>query len=272
MNRPYVAKESFSRFGLWGDMLQKGRALAFDLEWTARCNNNCRHCYINLPASDAKAKAQELSLAEVQGIVDEAVKMGALWCLITGGEPLLRPDFPDLYLFLKKKGLLITLFTNATLVTEEHIRLFLKYPPKEIEVTVYGLTEKTYERVTRRPGSFRAFRRGLNLLLNRGLNVRLKAMALRSNLHELSQIAGFCEGKTGAPFRFDPFLYRRLDGDPRRNREIRDERLSPAEIATLEHQDPKRFPELQKWCAEMYAPEEPSSGCHHLFHCGAGIG
>jgi len=59
--------------------------LSFDLEVTARCNNNCRHCYINLPAGDVEAKQKELSLAEISDIADQAVALGALSCLITGG-------------------------------------------------------------------------------------------------------------------------------------------------------------------------------------------
>ena len=95
---------------------------------------------------------------------------------------------------------------------------------------MYGATQETYERVTRRPGSYAAFRRGLDLLLEGGVTVRLKAMALRSNAHELPAIARFCRERTKDYFRFDPLLHLRYDGDPRRNAEIRAERLSPEEI------------------------------------------
>ena len=142
--------------------------LSFDLELTARCNNDCRHCYINLPAGDLEARQNELSLAEISDIADQAVDLGALWCLVTGGEPLLRQDFAEIYLMLKRKGLLVSVFTNACLVTEEHVALFKNYPPRDLEVTVYGITQETYERVTRRPGSYAAFRRGLDLLLEAG--------------------------------------------------------------------------------------------------------
>ena len=106
--------------------------------------------------------------------------MGAVWCLLTGGEPLLRDDFEELYLGLKRLGLLVSVFTNACLVTPAHVELFRRYPPRDIEVSVYGATRETYERVTRRPGSYDAFVRGLDLLLASGVPVRLKAMALRS--------------------------------------------------------------------------------------------
>jgi radical SAM protein with 4Fe4S-binding SPASM domain len=200
----------------------------------------------------------------------EAVSLGAVWCLITGGEPLLRKDFPDIYLSLKKKGLLISVFTNATVVTKEHIKLFKKYPPRDIEVSDYGVSQETYERVTRAPGSFAAFRQGLNLLLGSGLNVHLKAMVLRSNLHEQPAIARFCRERTKDYFRFDPFLHLRYDGAPTRNSEIKDERLSPEEIIALEQSDPERFQALEKGCDKLIVPQFSHNACSHLFHCGAG--
>jgi radical SAM protein with 4Fe4S-binding SPASM domain len=269
-------KKAFQRsiplaeFPLWER--PKRIPFAFELEITARCNNNCRHCCINLPAGDREARDQELSFEEIKEIIDQAVSMGAIWSLITGGEPLLREDFSSIYLHLKKKGLLVSVFTNATLITEEHVRLFQKYPPRDMEVTVYGVTQETYEQVTRRAGSYDAFVRGLALLHESGIKVRLKAMAVRSNLHEMPEIAHFCREKTKDFFRLDPFLHLRYDGDQKRNEELRSERLSPEEIAALEASDPERFEALQKTCGRLTAPDSSLSDCNHLFHCGAGNG
>ena len=134
-------------FGLWEKMGDRRRPLSFDLELTARCNNDCRHCYINLPAGDRAARAAELTTAEILDIAGQAADLGALWCLVTGGEPLLRDDFTEIYLGLKRLGLLISVFTNACLVTPAHVELFRQYPPRDIEVSVYGATR---EHCTRR--------------------------------------------------------------------------------------------------------------------------
>jgi radical SAM protein with 4Fe4S-binding SPASM domain len=256
---------------LWERAKVKRTPLSFNLEITARCNNNCRHCYINLPADDMKARTGELTLKEILEISGQAVEMGALWCLITGGEPLLRPDFPEVFLGLKRLGLLIQVFTNGTLIREEHIRLFRRYPPRDIEVTVYGITRATYETVTRQPGSFDAFQRGLKRLLDNAAPVRLKAMALRSNLHELAAIADFCRRHTKDYYRFDPLLHLRHDRDPQRNEEIRAERLTPQEIADLEQRDPERFQVMQKHCHDLtQAQPHPDRGAR-LFGCSAGM-
>lgn len=259
-------------FALWRKTSSKTTLLDFELELTARCNNNCRHCYINLPAHDAKAAKKELSLREISKLADEAVSLGALSCLLTGGEPLLRKDFSDIYLALKKKGLLLSVFTNAALINEKHIKLFKQYPPREIEVSVYGVTQATYERVTRKPGSFEAFMRGVNMLMENGIKVRFKAMAMRSNLKEMPLIAKFCRERTKDYFRFDPLLHLRFDRDEKRNAEIREERLSPDEVVKLEKQDPERFKAMLKDCRDFTTPNASRTNSPLLFRCGAGRG
>jgi MoaA/NifB/PqqE/SkfB family radical SAM enzyme len=272
VSKPYLASVPLPEFSLWERMNNKRSLVSFDLEITARCNNDCRHCYINLPAGDKNAKARELSAGEIKDIAAEAVSMGALWCLITGGEPLLRPDFEEIYLTLKRLGLLVSVFTNATLITEDHIELFRRYPPRDIEVTIYGVTETTYERVTRNPGSFAAFMRGLDRLFESGVNVRLKAMAMNSNVSELQQISRFCRERTKDYFRFDPFLHLRFDQNPLRNKEIRSERLSPARIIALEQSDTERFKALKKDCDNIRVSDNFSITGNKLFCCGAGSG
>ncbi len=272
MSEGFITSQSLTHFPLWDRMKDKRAPISFDLEVTARCNNDCLHCYINLPAGDPQAKDKELSLAEIHRVADEAVSLGAIWCLVTGGEPLLREDFFDIYLALKRKGLLVSVFTNACLITRQHGELFKKYPPRDLEVTVYGATRETYEAVTRRPGSFSAFRSGLDLLLAAGVKVRLKAMAMRANVHELPEIARFCRGRTSDYFRFDPLLHLRFDGNRQRNEEIKGQRLSPEEIVAIEQADPERFQALKKGCDQLIAPACTEPGCDHLFHCGAGLG
>jgi radical SAM protein with 4Fe4S-binding SPASM domain len=274
MADPFTSSKPLPEFALW-EKMKNGRnrgLVSFDLEITARCNNDCAHCYINLPAGDQAARKKELSLEQISNIADQAVEMGALWCLVTGGEPLLRPDFFDIYQNLKKKGLLVSVFTNACLVTKKHAEFFKKYPPRDIEVTVYGVTEKTYEKISRQPGSYGAFMRGLDLLMGLGVRLRFKTMALKSNLPELPEIARFCRERTKDYFRFDPQLHLRFDRDPVRNELIKSERLSPEEVVAVEKADDERFGALKKGCDKLIFSDSPAHLCDHLFHCGAGNG
>ena len=259
-------------FALWDALKARRRPLSFEIEVTARCNLNCRHCYINLPAADREAEQRELSVPEISDLADQAVRLGAVWCLITGGEPLLRPDLAEIYMALKRRGLLLSVFTNATLLTEEHIRLLKRFPARDLEVTVYGVTRQTYERVTRRAGSFERFRRGLARLAEAGVRVRLKAMVLRSNLEEFPAMSAFGRAHTKDFHRFDAQLHLRFDGDPARNETIKSERLSPEQIAALDRGDEQRARALVKARSERVEWDRSKVECDRLFHCAAGNG
>ncbi len=267
-----VKNKPLRDFSIWDRYDAPGKLFSFDLELTARCNLNCRHCYINLPAGDVDHAGKELSLQEISHIADQAIAMGAIWCLLSGGEPLLRKDFADIYIMLKKKGLLISVFTNATLINERHIELFKKYPPRDIEITVYGVTPDTYEKVSRRPGSFAAFQRGLALLEQHDIKYRLKAMALQSNVHEMQQIAEFCREHTKDYFRYDANLHLRFDQDPVKNQDIKNERLSAEQIVRLEQQDDERFAALEEHCDKYINPDVDHLRSTLVFLCGVGGG
>jgi radical SAM protein with 4Fe4S-binding SPASM domain len=267
----FAVNKPLPEFDLWNELEDKGIPVSFELELTARCNNDCRHCYINLPAADRAARAGELTFDEIVAVADQAVELGALWCVLTGGEPLLRPDFSEIYVALKRRGLLITVFTNACLVRPEHVELFRTYPPRDVEVTIYGASREVYERVTRTPGSFDAFLRGVSLLEQGGVNARYKATVLRSNVHELPAMAEFGRTHTRDVFRFDPLLHLRYDRDSARNAEICAERLAPAEIAALELSDEERTVAVRRECrrvADLGTPAESDL----VFRCGVGQG
>jgi radical SAM protein with 4Fe4S-binding SPASM domain len=259
---------SISDLPLW-EQAEKNRVLlSVVMDVTARCNNDCCHCYVNLPANEPKAKARELTFEEIKGLVDQCVSLGTLWFVLSGGEPLLRPDFFDIYLYLKKKGLLVSVLTNASLVTQDHVNLFKRYPPRDIEVTVYGITPEVHKAVTGK-NTFTATMTGIDRLLSASLPVTLKSTIMRANVAQLDEIAAFCRSKSNLPFRFDPFLQLRLDRDPVRNKGIRAQRLTPEKIIEIEKKDPERYQALIQKCKTMAAGS--AAGPQTLFKCQAGI-
>jgi MoaA/NifB/PqqE/SkfB family radical SAM enzyme len=158
------------------------------MELTERCNNDCIHCCINLPADDQAARERELSTAKIMAVLTEAASLGCMTVRYTGGEPLLREDFEELYLFARGVGLGVTLFTNATLITPHLADLLAKFPPRErIEITIYGMKRKSYEAVSRVPGSFEAAWRGIHLLLEREVPFVVKGALLPPNRDEVDE-------------------------------------------------------------------------------------
>jgi len=183
-NNLYITKQKIEKASLWkdGEPILKD----LDMEITERCNNNCVHCGINLPADDFGAAAREFPTEAIKEILHEAASLGCLTVRFTGGEPLLRKDFEEVYLYARKIGLKVLLFTNATLMTPPLAELFSRLPPLEkIEVSVYGMQKTSYESITRTPGSFEAAWRGINLLLERKVPFVVKSALLPPNREEV---------------------------------------------------------------------------------------
>lgn len=169
-----------------------------DLELTERCNNDCVHCSVNRPAADPEARRRELGTAEIRSLLESAASLGCLTVRLTGGEPLLRGDFEEIYLSARKLGLRVMIFTNATLITPALADLFARVPPREtIEVSVYGLEPATHEAVTRTSGSFDAAMRGLGLLAARRIPFFVKSALLPVNMAEKDRFEGWARGLSG---------------------------------------------------------------------------
>jgi radical SAM protein with 4Fe4S-binding SPASM domain len=181
------------------------------IELTNRCNFNCRHCYINKPAADKEQIKIELTLAEITEIALDAKTMGVTKILLTGGEPLLRSDFIDIYKLFWGLGFKIFVLTNAALISDKHIELFQDHPPVELSVSVYGATEKVFETVTQKPGTFQRTMNSINKLLQNNIPVTFKSVALQSNLHEQKQLSETFAPLSRHNYRIGTSLFLRLD-------------------------------------------------------------
>jgi radical SAM protein with 4Fe4S-binding SPASM domain len=266
----YVERVASGSFPLWKD---KGPVLgALDIELTERCNNDCVHCCINLPAQDRQAQQRELDTAEVKRILDEAAALGALSVRLTGGEPLLRPDFEESYLHARRLGMKVMIFTNARLITPELAALLARIPPIEkVEITVYGMSAKSYEAVSRVKGSFAEFRHGVALLLEHKVPFILKTVLLPANRADLEKLEAWARTIPGMdkPPSHVAFLDLRGRRDSeQKNAEIRALRLSPHEGVTALHRAGEaHLREMRQFCNQFMGVQGT-----RLFTCGAGHG
>jgi len=241
--------------------------LSGSIELTRRCNLSCVHCYNNLPPDHREARRDELSCEEHCRMLDEIAAAGTLWVLFTGGEIFVRPDFRNIYDHAKHNGLLITLFTNGTLITPDLADFLAARPPFSIEISLYGRTRQTHERVTGIPGSYEKTLRGVRLLTQRGLPLSIKSMALTLNKHELPDMQQFVETELGLEFKFDAMIHPRID----RSQDPLSVRLQPEEIAALDLQFPRRAAEWKRFCEQFHGPVHDPKRKETLFHCGAGV-
>ena len=188
---------------------------------------------------------------------------GCLFLLLTGGEVLLRPDFAEIYRRARGRGMLVSLFTNATLLTPAIADLLAYSRPQSIEITLYGATQQTYEAVTQVPGSYARCRRGIELLLERGLPLTLKSVLLTTNRHELAEMQTLAE-EVGVKFRYDGTLWPRLDGGERPY----DHRLSLEEMLALDREDPERRRQWEETAA-LFGGQLVRA--EYVYSCGAGL-
>ena len=243
---------------------EKRTPLEVSLEVTRRCPLECQHCYNNLPMGDLTARNRELTKEEYAAILSELADMGVLWLLFTGGEIFARKDFLEIYTCAKQKGFLITLFTNGTVINERTADYLRDFPPFGIEITLYGRTQETYETLTGIPGSYQRCLRGIKLLMERGLPLKLKTVGTSINRHEVIGMKEFAEQDLGVEFKFDSLINPRIDC----SQAPLGVRLSPEEVVTLDLHWPNIASEHKRGLErEMQVAPGPRTT---VYSCGGG--
>ena len=248
--RRFAAKADSSRIPLTGG-----------IDLTYRCNLRCIHCYAG-PCSGGRAAKKELSTAQVKEIISQAADAGCLFLLISGGEPLLREDFPVIYAHAKRAGLIVTVFTNATLVDDRIVELFERLPPHGVETTLYGASAATHDGITRVKGSFDSALGNVETLADRGFNVTLKTILMKQNSSEFQGMERLAR-ELGVRFKMDAMIFPRLDGD-----------LSPlGELVPAQAAVEKEFSSghrVDSW-RNYAARTKALPGTDRQYDCGAGV-
>jgi len=190
-----IKRESLESFenSLQNIAANQGIPLIGGFELTSRCNLTCKMCYVRNNAAD---RSKELSAKQWIRLGQEAVDQGTLIAFLTGGEPLLRDDFREIYEAFSRLGVRLTLFTNASLMTDEFIRWLSSNPPACVDVTVYGASEDTYQNLCGSREAYKKVMRNIDLLLQHGMRVRIKSTIVRSNMHDFGKIKAFAEERS----------------------------------------------------------------------------
>lgn len=236
--------------------------LTGSIDVTHRCNLRCVHCYLGEEESHWENRNKETSTAQWISIIDEMTEAGCLYLLMSGGEPLIRKDFVEIYSHAKTNGLLVTVFTNGTLITDRVLELFEDLPPHIVEISLYGATAATYERVSRVKGSYEKCVRGIQRLMDIKTNLKLKTILMTYNRHEFYEIEDMARD-WGLAFRFDPAIFPCFNGD----KTPMHLRVSPQEAIEKEFSDEARMRQWRDYFERMRG--NPAS--ETLYECGAGL-
>lgn len=236
----------------------RDRVIKAQLELTYRCNLHCVHCYTD-PYNNRQDIRKELSLNEIRRILDELADLEIVFLNLTGGEIFTHPHFFEIYDYAYRKGFLLMLYTNGTIITPGIIERLQQAPPFSIDISCHSVDETAFDKFTQVPGSFRNFMKSMELLRHSGLPICFKTKAMNWNKGELPQVRAFVES-FGQQFGFTTSLSPRLNGDL----SSLEHRLSPEDISALER--PIHEAEDNEPCQET--AELSSTPSERLYRCG----
>lgn len=183
----------------------KGIPLAGNFELTPRCNFNCRMCYVHLTPEEEQRRGTELTADEWLAIAEQARSQGMLFLLLTGGEPLIRADFRYLLTELKKMGLMVSINSNASLIDADWLDFFRHEPPARFNITLYGSSNETYERLCGRP-MFERVMANIRALKALGMDVKLNVSMTPYNVDDLDGIYAAAT-ELGTPVQMASYMF-----------------------------------------------------------------
>jgi len=199
--------------GCGASLLERLRTRAYNkvalmrlqLEVTKRCNLSCQHCYV-------AGKQRELTTQAVFRLFDEAADEGCLMVTLTGGEVAMRSDWLELAAAVRKRRMMVNVYTNGTLLTEEDCVALAKLKPMFVGVSLYGSRAEVHESITKVPGSFERSVSALRRLRELGVTCQIKNVLMPENLHDV-RATGELARRLDCVYSFDPTVSPKADGD-----------------------------------------------------------
>ena len=170
------------------------------------CNENCVHCCLDNHSKPG------LTLQQYHTLFDQMVEAGTFYVILTGGEPFIRPDFMEIVVAARKRRLSVTIFTNATLVTEQQITELRTLSIDEVHVSIYSANPSLHDSITGVPGSFAKSTATIRKMLAAGITVRIKCPLMNIAVNGIQGINDLAKG-FGVNIQYSTVITARNDGD-----------------------------------------------------------
>lgn len=230
------------------------------IEITNACPCKCDHCYVK------KNVIHHMNYDTFKKIIDELIRIKCFNILITGGEPLSNPKFIEMYTYAKEKGFIVGLNTNALLINKKIIELFSKYKPSNIEISLYGYNNETYELFTHYKKAFDKVNNNILSLINNDINVLLKSTITKRNKNYLKQLKDFARG-LNLKFRYDYIVFPNIN----EKKFIRNpESLEPKEVIELISKDKEDENYFKTAVKETNLMKNNDNNIDKVFQCSIG--
>ncbi|MGD0650074.1 MAG: radical SAM protein [Verrucomicrobiia bacterium] len=155
-------------------------------ETTAGCNLECIHCR-RLDVSKQLMK-NDLTTSEALQFVRDLAGFAKPILVLSGGEPLFRPDIFEIAMCARDCGLPVALATNGTLIDEDMAHAIVDSGIKRVAISIDGADEVTHDNFRRQPGSLTAALNGFRNLRRRGMSMQINCTVTKHNVHQIETL------------------------------------------------------------------------------------
>ena len=201
------------------------------IELLPLCNMDCEMCYIRLSKDEMNNSGKLKAVDEWISLAKDMKSAGTLFVLLTGGEPFLYKDFEKLYDELRNLGMIVSINTNGTLINEKIANMLQKNKPRRVNITLYGASNETYERVCHNKTGYDETIKGIELLKDRNIDVKINVSLVKENMMDLPKILQIAK-ELEVPIKVDTYMYPKTKGI--KSAFNYNSRVDPKEVAKIE--------------------------------------
>ena len=203
-----IKKSEYKNFS-WDLHKKAGHSpIVAQMELTYRCPLRCEHCYTDC-YNNKEGLKRELSTRYIKYILDKCKADGVVWFCFTGGDPLVRKDFVEIYSYAKKLGFITSVFSSVTSLNQKILELFKNQPPFNIETTLNAADLLKYKEITK-TNLFAKHVDSIKKLIKNKIPVRVKTQVTKQNVGQIDKIKELVES-FGLDFRPSTMIYARLN-------------------------------------------------------------
>ena len=160
---------------------------SFQIELTSRCNERCVHCYI-----PHELKLKDISSELYYDVLKQLSKMGVLYVTLSGGEPMLHPNFVEFLLAAKKYDFYVNVLSNLTLINDEIISALKEGNVTSVQVSLYSMNPEHHDAITARKGSFEKTKNAILRLIENDIPVHVSCPTMKGNKDDYGEVLAWC--------------------------------------------------------------------------------
>jgi len=169
----------------YNEFKENPQIFGLHIEISSRCNERCIHCYIPI---SKKTKGFDIDKVLLFKILDEAKELGTIQLTLSGGELFMHKDINEILRYARRNDFSISILSNLTLLTEDHIRTLNEINPSIIQVSLYSMNPLEHDAITQVKGSFVKTKNSIEKLVNSDLPVQISCPVMKINKNSYKDV------------------------------------------------------------------------------------